>query len=407
MVFTEAKHRLCMWHIMKKVPSKVSAALNHDPNFNKVINKLIWNIHIGPKEFETRWHEMIHQYNLGGDTWFTEMYEIRHSWIPAYYKDTPMSGLMKTTSRSESSNSYINIYESYWFDLVQFLNNYDVAIEKQRYKQSIHETVTRTTNLKFVTPLRLKSHASSIYSRNVFFDIQKEIKKAFWFCTIETVECRDDLTSFMISHKTKKSSDKITYQVCCNYSTNTVECECNLFTRNGYLCRHAFKVLINNEVECIPEKYVLRRWKRHLVPVQIQSTRVLYGEVDAEKDKCIIDVYSKVDDIISIARNDKSILARLGRNLDKFMGDIEKEVPYEDPSQQKLDAIRDHLGVSIPDEVDILPPSGIRNKDCGTGKRLLSVSEKIQNNSKKAKQKCATCGQRSGHDSRNCPELID
>ncbi|XP_024977623.1 protein FAR1-RELATED SEQUENCE 5-like [Cynara cardunculus var. scolymus] len=76
MVFTEAKHRLCMWHIMKKVPSKVSAALNHDPNFNKVINKLVWNIHIGPMEFETRWHEMIHQFNLGGDTWFIEMYEI-------------------------------------------------------------------------------------------------------------------------------------------------------------------------------------------------------------------------------------------------------------------------------------------------------------------------------------------
>ncbi|XP_024966167.1 protein FAR1-RELATED SEQUENCE 5-like [Cynara cardunculus var. scolymus] len=371
MVFTEAKHRLCMWHIMKKVPSKVSVALNQDPMFNKVINKLVWNIHIGPTEFESRWHEMIDQYNLGDDTWFTEMYEIRHSWIPAYYKDTQMSGLMKTTLRSESSNSYINIYESFWFDLVQFLNNYDVDIEKQRYRQSVHETVTRTTNPKFVTPLRLESNASSIYSRNVFFYIQKKIKKAVWFCAIEIVECRDDFKSFMISHKTKKSFDSITYLVCRNYSTNTVECDCNLFTRNGYFCRHAFKVLINDEVECIPEKYILHRWKRQLFPVQIQSARVRYGEVDAEKDKCIIDVYSNVDDIISIARNDKSILARLGRNLDKFMVDIEKEVPYEDPSQQKLDAIRDHLGVSIPDEVDILPPSGLWNKGCGTGKRLV------------------------------------
>ncbi|XP_024964550.1 protein FAR1-RELATED SEQUENCE 5-like [Cynara cardunculus var. scolymus] len=371
MVFTEAKHRLCMWHIMKKVPSKVSVALNQDSNFNKVINKLVWNIHIGPAEFERRWHEMIDEYNLGGDTWFTDMYAIRHSWIPAFYKDTPMSGLMKTTSRSESSNSYINIYESYWFDLVQFLNNYNVAIEKQRYRQSVHETVTRTTNPKFVTPLLLESYASSIYSRNVFFDIQKEIKKAVWSCAIENVECQDVLKSFVISHKTKKSSENITYLVKRNYSTDNVECECNLFTRNGYLCRHAFKVLINDEVEFIPYRYVLRRWKRQLVPVQIQSARVRYGEVDAEKEKCIIDVYSKVNEIISIARNDKSILTRLKRNLDTFMVDIKKEVPYEDPSQQKLDAIKEHLGVSIPDGVDILPPSGIRNKGCGTGKRLL------------------------------------
>ncbi|XP_024969602.1 protein FAR1-RELATED SEQUENCE 5-like [Cynara cardunculus var. scolymus] len=355
MVFTEAKHRLCMWNIMKKVPSKVSVALNQDPNFNKVINKIVWNIHIGPAEFERRWHEMIEQYNLGGDTWFTDMYAIRHSWIPAFYKDTPMSGLMKTTSRSESSNSYINIYESYWFNLVQILNNYDVAIEKQRYRQSVHETVTRTANPKFVTPLRLESYASRIYSRNVFFDIQKEIKKAVWCCAIENVECQDVLKTFVISHKTKKSSENITYLVNRNYSTNTVECECNLFTRNGYLCRHAFKVLINDEVEFIPDRYVLRRWKRQTVPVQIQSARVRYGEVD---------------EIISIAQNDKSILARLERNLDTFMVDIAKEVPYEDPSQQRMDAIREHLGVSILDEVDILTSSGIRNKGCGTSKRL-------------------------------------
>ncbi|XP_024962992.1 protein FAR1-RELATED SEQUENCE 5-like [Cynara cardunculus var. scolymus] len=367
---------------MKQAIPKVSVALNHDPMFNKVINKFVWNIHIGPSEFESRWNEMIDKYNLAGDTWFTETYEIRHSWIPAYYKDTPMSGLMKTTSRSET-------------------------IEKQIYRQSVHETLTRTTNPKFVTPLRLESHASSIYSRNVFFDIQKEIKKAVWFCAIETVEGRDDFKSFVISHKAKRSADNITYLVGRNYSTNTVECNCNLFTRNGYLCRHAFKVLINDEVECIPKKYVLCRWKRELVPVQIQFVRVRYGEVNANKEKYIIDVYSNIDDIISIARNDQSILDRLGRNLDKFMVDIEKEVPYEDPSQQKLDAIRDHLGVSIPDEVAILPPSGIRNKGCGTGKRLVSVSEKLQTNCKKTKRKCATCGQRSGHDSHNCPELID
>ncbi|XP_024976204.1 protein FAR1-RELATED SEQUENCE 5-like [Cynara cardunculus var. scolymus] len=313
---------------------------------------------------------MIEQYNLGGDPWFTEMYEIRASWIPAYYKDTPMSGLMKTTSRSESSNSYINIYESFWFDLVQFLTNYDVAIEKQRYKQAVHETITRTTYPKLFTPLCLESQAARVYSQNVFFDIQKELKKAVWFCGIETVECRGDIKTFIISHKNKKSFVNTTYLVSRNYPANTVECECNLFTRNGYLCRHTFKVLINDEVESIPNQYILRRWKQNLVPVQIQFARVRYGEVDAEKDKSIVDVYSKIDDIISIARNDKSILTRLKQNLDNFMVDIEKEVPYEDPSQQKLDAIRDHLGVSIPDDVDILPPSGIRNKGCGTGKRL-------------------------------------
>ncbi|KAI3718485.1 hypothetical protein L6452_19359 [Arctium lappa] len=41
LVFPESKHRLCMWHIMDKVPSKVSIALKYNTEFNRVINKLV------------------------------------------------------------------------------------------------------------------------------------------------------------------------------------------------------------------------------------------------------------------------------------------------------------------------------------------------------------------------------
>jgi len=76
--------------------------------------------------------------------------------------------------------------------------------------------------------------------------------------------------------------------------------------------------------------------------------------------------------------------------------------------QQKLDAIHDYYGVSIPEDedVDVYAPTGLRNKGSGMGKRLISVSEKIKARSKKFKRKCNKCGHRTGHDSRNCHLVI-
>ena len=103
------------------------------------------------------------------------MFEIRESWIPAYYKDIAMSGLMRTTSRSESANAFFRIYASYCNDLVKFLHAFDGAIEKQRNKHRILEYVTRNTFPRCKTPLLLERHASEVYTRTVFFRFKKRL----------------------------------------------------------------------------------------------------------------------------------------------------------------------------------------------------------------------------------------
>ncbi|XP_074292506.1 uncharacterized protein LOC141619388 [Silene latifolia] len=47
-------------------------------------------------------------YNLVEHEWFSDLYDIREQWIPAYFKDVFMSGFMRVTSRSESENSFFD-----------------------------------------------------------------------------------------------------------------------------------------------------------------------------------------------------------------------------------------------------------------------------------------------------------
>ncbi|TXG64080.1 hypothetical protein EZV62_011074 [Acer yangbiense] len=41
-----------------------------------------------------------------------------------------------------------------------------------------------------------------------------------------------------------------------------VNCNCRLFESKGILCRHAIAVLIRHGIFCIPDKYILRRWRK-------------------------------------------------------------------------------------------------------------------------------------------------
>ena len=52
------------------------------------------------------------------------------------------------------------------------------------------------------------------------------------------------------------------------------------------------------------------------------------------------------------------------------------------------ETIAEFIGVSKPAEVDIFPPSSIRNKDQAPGKRLVGAAERAAKIAKKPKRLC-------------------
>ncbi|KAK1406760.1 hypothetical protein QVD17_38368 [Tagetes erecta] len=110
----------------------VGANLCGTTDFKKRLGRIVWDDSIPIDEFERQWPIILSDFNLSEHEWLGDIYNIRHDWIPAYYKDEKLSGLMRTTSRCESENHFFKKFCNRKSNLVEFLSHFDSAMEVQR-----------------------------------------------------------------------------------------------------------------------------------------------------------------------------------------------------------------------------------------------------------------------------------
>jgi hypothetical protein len=115
---------------MEKVPEKVGPPMNHDKEFWAALNTCVWGSETR-EEFKMRWNAIIVAYGLESNEWLANRYQIREPWIPAFFMDIPLAGVLRTTSRSKSSNSFFNLFIHRTLCFVEFWLRFDTSLECQ------------------------------------------------------------------------------------------------------------------------------------------------------------------------------------------------------------------------------------------------------------------------------------
>lgn len=106
-VFPDTIHRLCLWHVINKYQPLLNdlyarfEKLNLKEKFHSVIHHPLT-----PVEFESAWGMLLNEFELQGDGTLQSLYNIRHEWIPCFFKDE-YCGTMTSTQRSESVNAIV------------------------------------------------------------------------------------------------------------------------------------------------------------------------------------------------------------------------------------------------------------------------------------------------------------
>ncbi|GJV77331.1 FAR1-related sequence 5-like protein [Tanacetum coccineum] len=404
-VFKKAKHRLCMWHIMQKIPTKICKEIYDQTDFKERFDKIVWNMSIEPVTFEEKWAQLIEAFDLKNHKWLTKMFDLREIWIPAYFIDSPLFGLMRTTSRSESENSFFKSFTSPGATLVSFMMSYESAMERQRYRQEKLDFNTIDAAPKFITQLDIESHASKVYTRTMFLIVQTEINEGCWNCTVQGLNRDEGCENFVIRdnkpnenkslfHKKKQQKGKEKEK-----ETQTV----------GQTARD-YKVLlniedgsVNRDIKVIPKQYILRRWTRDIIPPDLRRKENRYGEKNVNIQRLTNEANFLVDDTLFLLSKDEEKMGTYVTNLKKLLDDVKTDMPNP-PSRDTV--IEDVFSVKQTNDVQVKNPTKAVNKGehLKKGERLKSEREKAIKVAKKKARPCGFCKEVTNeHTKLTCP----
>ncbi|KAK9048669.1 hypothetical protein SSX86_032365 [Deinandra increscens subsp. villosa] len=402
-VLKGSRHRLCMWHIMKKLPAKVSGDLLQNTDIRERLHQLVWSNYMKPSTFETRWQELIESFSLKNNEWLSEMYEIRERWIPAYFREIPMCCLLRTTSVCESSNASFKVNSTSANTLVQFMLCFETRIESERYRQRTADFKTSTISYRSEVDLPIEKHAFDIYTHTIFKEVQREIKEGMYYCFILNTEVFERKHVYSVSQR-NYNGGLHTFKVKFDCDTHTLDCSCMCFTRIGYLCRHAFCVLRVNQIDEIPPKYVSKRWSRYVLPRNVYSIESRYGVDNSEGGVLKRKIMEVVDQCVEVLRGDTVGLGFLVEKMKELKVGIARD--GRDVLQREranVDVVEELVGQQMEVEVSVNNPNGIRTKGCGRKRRFQGPGEKMTQKPPKVPRLCKTCKKYvTGHDSRNC-----
>ncbi|GJX71536.1 FAR1-related sequence 5-like protein [Tanacetum coccineum] len=428
-VFNESTHRLCMWHITNKLPLKICSKVLDNGTFRRRLHHLVWSLYIDPDEFEKKWHLLIEEFDLKENKWLSDMYNIRNRWIPAYFKDVELCGLMRTTSRSESENSFFSNFTTGGSTLIKFMMCFEAAMERQRHRQEILDDSTMQKIPRFKTKLPIERYAQKKYTKTMFTYIQEEINSAVYDCHqisetlengIETVtikEIRDikvntsrkkyNFGETSVQNKRNQTKKELRFKVSTDKSDGSVLRSCMNFVRFGFLCRHIFCVLKGNGVEVIPDMYILKRWKRDILPPHIRRKKQMLGFEGGRYMKFSATVYSAVEYCLNLLAKDEGKLMEFVENVKRLKTEVEEANPNA-KQLSKREMFNLVLGVEKPEVNTVKNPEPCSNKGNALGgQRKKSKIEKLREHLKKHMRLCKKCVKYRRHDSRNYTKKPD
>ncbi|KAL7599453.1 hypothetical protein Lser_V15G24060 [Lactuca serriola] len=328
---------------------------------------------------------------LQDNKWMKDMFDLRSSWIPAYFKDVPMSGLMRTTSRSESENSTFNRVSHHGYTLNNFMNAFESVMERQRNNQIKFDFDTSTIIPIIKTPLEyMEKHASMVYTRTIFLMVQREILHSLVSCSQKSVTSGVVSDICIVKHKRTNISkkkvvvekkEKVDIDSEWNFNTSegdfevefnredlTVKCSCMLSERFGIFCRHIFCILKIYDIQEILSRYILKRWRRDIIPTTVLKRTFRYGYSSGNVEKVAYKAFSMLDQCLSSLSNDDKKLEDFMQKLEVFMTDIGEQGSDKLPVTKEAHIDKLYGATMNPEVVDVENPPMVKNKGSGTGK---------------------------------------
>nr|XP_051201596.1 protein FAR1-RELATED SEQUENCE 5-like [Lolium perenne] len=295
-------HRNCRWHIMQNAQAVLGNFLSKHEELRTELNEII-DYNMSVEEFETRWAQMITKHNVVDNPHIYDLYHIRATFVPAYFKER-FFPFLQTTARSEGFNAVLKTYMDPHNNLHHFFLQYMKLQEKIDVAEDAVEFKDEDKTLRAWGDFPVEEQALRVHVGHGTYDVSP-IKK------------------YVYGYGSRS------YKVEANLEAENYNCECCKFSRDGLLCCHIFRVMMQlGNIDRIPEKYILKRWRipeEIIVEEKLELPKVPVDRKMSNKERqqlrygTMCNDFTKVAKIASTSDKGKAL-------ADKYMQALEKEL---------------------------------------------------------------------------------
>ncbi|XP_051202239.1 protein FAR1-RELATED SEQUENCE 5-like [Lolium perenne] len=260
------------WHIKQNAQAVLGNFLSKHEELRQELNEII-DYSMSVDEFETRWADMLRKHSVADNTHLADLYHLRATFVPAYFKDR-FFPFLQTTTRSEGFNAVLKTYSNPHQSMHHFFEQYLKLQEKINVAEDSVEFLDEDKTFRVWGDYPLEEQALKVYTRPIYLRLRAELRKM----TSYNVQLIGGQSYNVLPIKTYVYGyGSRSYQVEANVETETYNCECCKFSTDGLLCWHIFRVMVQlGCINKIPEKYILDRWR-------VQEETIVEEKMDLPK----------------------------------------------------------------------------------------------------------------------------
>ncbi|RYR25183.1 hypothetical protein Ahy_B02g058834 [Arachis hypogaea] len=378
-------HRWCIWHIMKKIPSKLNGYKGH-AEIEQEMSEVVWNSH-SKDSFDRNWNDFVLNFGLVDNKWLSvcvwvysaDFYKDRHIWVPFYLDHHFWTG-MRSTQRSESMNSFFNKFIIRNSSLIQFVKQYDNCLGSREQAERESDAVDFHTVIPCATKSSIEAQFQDVYTHQKFREVQAQFRGK--------ANCITRLTNSALGYSVYEVGEQVSSSIFNKFVVTydsvaaEVKCQCLLFESRWIFCRHALSVLSFERVSQVSSRYILERWSKK---VKRQHTHI-----KSSHDKPLLEPRSKrfdqlvfcLQNICEFALELEELTAILHHAYDNIMVEMESM-----KAKRKGTSSLSHEDTNLESVKELQSPPRIRTRGRPKNRLDSKLDKQIANATKKKKTK--------------------
>ncbi|KAG2726456.1 hypothetical protein I3760_01G113900 [Carya illinoinensis] len=263
LVFPQNRHRFCLWHILKKVPEKLSSYSTYKSEMKNALMKCVYDTQ-NVQEFESAWEQLITTYKLEENSWLKSLYTERQHWVPTFLKDSFWAG-MSTTQRSKSPNAFFDGYVHAKTNLKEFVNQFDNALKKKIENENNADFHSFSFTIPCISRSPIEKKFQELYMNAKFREVQRELQCLIHLAP-ELLKRDGGVKTYHVEDEVhvEDFTKLVTYSVDFSEVDTVAKCLCGLFQMRGILCRYILVLFKSNGIKDLPNRYILDRWRKDI-----------------------------------------------------------------------------------------------------------------------------------------------